>query len=373
MSGNRTGSWWPAYKAVQRAHLWLAALASLPLVILSITGALLVFGHEIQAALWPAEWQVDGSLEPLPFEELVARFDRQLPGIPIAAIAMEQPKGHAWTFWLGNGQGVANVDPATGTVLKHYQQNDTLYGFVRALHRWLLVPGDARSWARHLVSVAALILIIQIIVGTWMWALPPKRMKRLTIPRRGSTHLIVQRAHSVTALVTGAILALIAFTGISFNWHDTAEAVVSMVTFGPVRKPGDISTQAIAGQRDIDRAVAAARDAVPGAKLKSVNVPKLNTQPVNIRVGTSDALNVTLVRVHPVSGDVLDIHHAAHHNTATAFMQMAYKLHVGDFWGLPVRILWLLLALAPAAYVISGFWLFANRTGLRRRRQPRKP
>jgi uncharacterized iron-regulated membrane protein len=49
-------------------------------------------------------------------------------------------------------------------------------------------------------------------------------------------------------------------------------------------------------------------------------------------------------------------------------MQMAYKLHVGDFWGLPVRILWLLLALAPAAYVISGFWLFANRTGLRRRR-----
>jgi uncharacterized iron-regulated membrane protein len=79
-------------------------------------------------------------------------------------------------------------------------------------------------------------------------------------------------------------------------------------------------------------------------------------------------LNVTLVRVHPVSGDVFDIHHAAHHNTATAFMQMAYKLHVGDFWGLPVRILWLLLALAPAAYVISGFWLFANRTGLRRRR-----
>jgi len=366
MSRMRTGTWWPAYKAMRRAHLWLAVIGALPLAILSFTGALLVFGHEIQAALWPAEWQVDAAQIPLRFEELIDRFDEQLPGIPVNAIALEQPAGHAWTFWLGDGKGVANIDPATGTVLKHYQQNDTLYGFVRAIHRWLLIPGEARSWARHLISVAALILIVQITVGLSMWALPPKPLKRLQIPRHGSRHLIVLRLHSVTALMTGALLILIAFTGISFNWNKVTGAVVSGVTFSPIVKPADIDVPDAGGTRNIDLAVQSALATVPGGSLKSVSIPKRLTQPVNVRLATQDAINETLVRVNPATGAVLDIHRAGGQTTATAFMQMAYKLHIGDFWGLPIRVLWLIVALAPAGYVASGLWLYASRTRSRR-------
>ena len=46
---------------------------------------------------------------------------------------------------------------------------------------------------------------------------------------------------------------------------------------------------------------------------------------------------------------------------ATWIWQMRYPLHVGEFAGPVVRMLWVLVALMPAAFVISGFWLYGSR------------
>ena len=38
-----------------------------------------------------------------------------------------------------------------------------------------------------------------------------------------------------------------------------------------------------------------------------------------------------------------------------------YWLHIGDFAGLPVRILWVVVALMPLAFIASGLWLWRDR------------
>src|SRR3546814_17896844 len=40
---------------------------------------------------------------------------------------------------------------------------------------------------------------------------------------------------------------------------------------------------------------------------------------------------------------------------------MRYPLHVGEFAGPLVRALWVAVALMPAAFVITGLWLYGNR------------
>ncbi|MEX0759391.1 MAG: PepSY domain-containing protein [Tistlia sp.] len=38
-----------------------------------------------------------------------------------------------------------------------------------------------------------------------------------------------------------------------------------------------------------------------------------------------------------------------------------YPIHIGDFAGPVVRALWVIVALLPAAFVVSGLWLHLDR------------
>lgn len=357
------------FRKLLRIHLWIGMALAVPLVLVCITGALLVFGQELQAEVAPEEWYADTVGVPLPFESLVARFEEQLPGVPINVIAMDQAQGHAWKFWLGNGEGVANVDPVSGTVLKHYQHNTTLYGYVLQLHRWLLIPeGDARSWARNLMSVIASVFILQLLMGLWMWMAPPRRLDRLKFSFRDSRRKIMSRLHSSTAMAASGVLILIAFTGIGFNWKNTVKGVVGFVTASEVREPDKLEAPGHEGVRNIDHAVKIALDTVGNGKLLSVNVPKSNNQPINVRIRPEDAFNAEIVTLDPVTAEVLKVRRVEDLTAAESFLGISYQLHIGDFAGLLVRWLWLLISLMPVFFVYSGIWIYFKRTKSKRLR-----
>jgi uncharacterized iron-regulated membrane protein len=42
---------------------------------------------------------------------------------------------------------------------------------------------------------------------------------------------------------------------------------------------------------------------------------------------------------------------------ATQVWNFRYKFHIGDFIGLPVRILWLFISLLPLLFVITGAYM----------------
>lgn len=358
------------FRKLMRFHLWLGMLLALPLMLLSITGALLVFGPEIQAQLQPDEWYTTTKGEPLPIEELLIRFEQQQPNIKVNVISADQPEGFAWRFWLGGGHGTANVDPVSGEVIKLYNNNQTLMGYVRQIHRWLLVPaGDARPWARHLVSVVTLIFIIQIVMGIWMWAIPPRRFQRLKISFKSRRRRIMSRLHSLTGLAFAGVLLLVAFTGIAFNWKTPTRAIVNAITLSDIQSHANITANGINGQRNIDNAIAAAFKETGEGQLLSVNVPSKNTQPVNVRIRPAGLYNNTLIQVDPVTFDILSVQHAQNKTRAETFWGVSYLIHVGSFAGTTVKALWIIVALIPAFYVYSGVWIYLNRTRSKRKRK----
>lgn len=64
---------------------------------------------------------------------------------------------------------------------------------------------------------------------------------------------------------------------------------------------------------------------------------------------------------------MLFVHDGREITAATWIWHMRYMLHVSDFAGPLVRALWVLVALAPAGFVISGLWLHLGRQRRERR------
>ena len=83
----------------------------------------------------------------------------------------------------GSRPGSLYVDPHDARVLGS-PRGETFFATVRRLHRWLLIPGDAKGWGRPITGTIALGLIVMLASGLVLrW------------PRRASSVKKIGRAH----------------------------------------------------------------------------------------------------------------------------------------------------------------------------------
>ncbi len=352
------------YSWLRTAHLWLSLLAAGPLLLLSLTGVLLVYGQELQDLVQPERWTVERPAPdagPLGYQELLARIAEQKPEVRVWSFGLGKSDAEAWKLWLADGAGVLNLDPYTGEILDHYRNDDSPYGFVVALHRrWLTSDSTITPWIRHFISAITLVLIAQMAVGLWMWLLPPKRLARLKVDFRRTPRAVVLRLHQLAGVATSLILATVAVTGMSLYWHDTMEAVVETVTGQEVAKTGEPDMAGVADIADLDAAVAVGQAAFPDSRLQHFRAPQPG-KPLSMGLKPDDGLMAHRVWVGDEPPRVLAVERGDDVNAATWFWRARYWIHIGDFAGPVVRALWLLVALLPAGFVVSGLWLWLDR------------
>lgn len=350
------------FRSARRLHLWLSLLTAIPLLILSISGALLVFGHELEELVSPRPVVAAGAPQLQP-QALLSRIHEQKPDLRVWAVVPSRADTDPWTIWLADGGGVLDVDPGDGTVLRHYSPDETPYGIVRALHRrWLVDGAPAARWARHSVSAVALLVMLQVVLGLWLWLLPGKRLARLKPVLSRSRHLAIQRLHLLSGVTTGTIMLLVAFTGIAMFWQETARNIVEAVAGEEIEPPGSPDLPPLAPLTDLDAAVALARSMRPDAHLVSWRPPERAGAPLHAALAETERAIPTRIWV---GGDPLRILHVSDGqgaNLATRIWHLRYWLHVGDFAGPTVRALWVIVALMPAAFTLSGLWLWRSRT-----------
>lgn len=354
------------FHGLRRLHRWLAYLTAAPLLVISLSGAFLVFGYEIERAAAPDVWRVEPRGEALSHGALLERVRRQKPDIAVWSMSAGETAADAWTLWLAGGAGVVTVDPYTGTVLSHHHPHGTLNGTVIALHRWLLVDGAARPWVRHALSGVALALMLQILVGLWLWSLPPRPWRNAVPDFRRSRRVAVSRLHQASGLATALLMLTIAFTGIAMYWTAPAKAIVEAVTGSRIPPHPDPADAAPAPVADLDAAVRTAAAAVPDGTVRHVRIPAKPAHPVVVtlrRPGESVPTHVIAGGAPPA---VLALHDGGRATAAAWFWANRYALHTGEFLGRDgagavVRALWVLLALIPLAFAASGLWLHAQR------------
>jgi uncharacterized iron-regulated membrane protein len=345
------------YRWLRRLHVAIFAAAAVPLVVTSLTGALLVFGHELSALLRPIP-AVAPAGEPLAPSKLLARVAEQRADVTVWAVTRPAAPDAPSRLWLSGGAGYLEIDPYSGDILDHVLPNSSPYDVVRALHRrWLANDKPMAPITRTIISTASLMLMVQVVIGLWLWALPGKRLQRLKPAGGGNRRRYWQSLHLLAGVATSVLLLLVAFTGISMYWTDSTRAIVETLVGSKVEKLEKPALNGIAPVADLDAAIAFGRELIPGARLVSFRPG----QAVHIGLATPDT------RVHSLAwiGDeplrVLAFFDGREASLATWLWQFKYWLHIGDFAGWPVRVLWIVVGLAPTFFVVSGLWLYRDR------------
>ncbi|GAB4178696.1 MAG: PepSY domain-containing protein [Thalassobaculales bacterium] len=350
------------YPVLRQIHLWFTLVFGLPLMILSLTGAILVFAPEITEALEAAERRVEVAGDRLPLDTLLARVRQQHPELRPWSLSIEEEPDRALRSWLVQGAGVLTIDPYSGRVLNHFRYHDTPIGMVTALHRWLLVEDPAaRRWVRNLISITTLLMALEVLVGIWVWAALPHRLARLKVDFRSGARLVVLRLHTLAGLVTSVLLIAIALTGISLFWHEPARVVVEALTGSRIEQPRRPDGPGLKPIADLDRAVALGRTALPQAPLSAILVPQSPGDPVVLQLKTPGNFVQSRVWVGDDPPRVLAVADGTRASLATRVRAFLYPFHIGNFGGWPVKLIWVVLSLMPAAFTVSGVWLWLVR------------
>ncbi len=342
-----------------QAHLLIGLVAGAILVVLGVTGAALVFEQEIDAALYPRLRRVFPEERRASLDDIARVVRRDYPDDPIVRITFATRPDESFEVSLRSGLSVF-VDPYTPRVLGDRGHNHFVEHLLD-LHLRLMAgpPGNL------VVASATLLTLVSIGTGFFLWW--PRRVMRLR--RRSSWRGVNFDLHQVLGLYSGAVLFLIALSGVAMYWNQTAGRVVRAVTASPTPPPAPGSTPPAEGAEpiDLEEAYRRAVATLPGADASFILVtdPRRALR-IQMRFPEDrSGAGRSVVYLDRYSGEAVQVVSTRERDVATAILNERRAVHTGEILGIPTRAIAFLVSLALAAEVLSGLLIWWNRRGRR--------
>ena len=353
-------------------HKWSSLIPTAFLLMLCVSGLPLIFHDEIDAAMgFDTEKSLSGvasSEGGLPLDTMLDRALAERPGeVPLfMAFSHDSP---LLTVTTGPAPDAASgdmhlqfLDRVTGEALGPAPVNPLL-DFLLQLHTdmFLGLPGML------FLGVMGISFIVALISGTVLYAPFMRRLRFGTLRTRRSLRVKRLDRHNflgivtlVWALVVGATGAINAFADpLTEAWRngEIAEMTAAYASSQPLA-PADYGS--------IDKAMAAAQDALPGRNPQFIGFPGGSWSSGHHyaiffqgdRPVTEHLLTPALVDA--ATGELTDARTMPAINQA---LMMSKPLHFGDYGGLPLKILWALLTLATIWVLWTGIFLWLRRRG----------
>lgn len=375
---------------LRRLHRWCGLVIAVLLLACSVTGSIITFEHELDAALNPALFRTGNAQPALPLDALIARVEAQDPRLRVTQLPLDTRPGAASEMHVQAREGSTAalgfdrlfVDPSSGRVLGARQwgawrwDRAHLLPWINRFHRTLTLPGRSGNQLLGTMAVLWLFLSISGLVLTLpaRWSQFWSRWKPAWQVKAGSKGFrFVNDLHRAMGLWVLPLALCTAFTGIYLNLgNEVFKPVASLF--------GAISPHPIAGLQHLDtprpaasvltpeQALSAARQLLPagtqdyapwymghlaprGAYRVAFKEHGMREQALRVRyeqVFIDDQTGELLGRFGYLSGTPTD-----------RFLAWMYPLHSGKSLGLPGRLAIGLSGLCVALLCITGLlrWL----------------
>ena len=153
-------------------HLAAGTVAGVVVLIMSVTGALLMYEKQMIAWADTRSYQAgppSAGAAPLPVETLLARVREQRPNVVPATIARKADASAPVAVGLGR-EGNIYVSAYTGEILGTGSQG--MRDFFRSMtdwHRWLAMSGENRATGRALTGASNALFLFIVISGFYLW------------------------------------------------------------------------------------------------------------------------------------------------------------------------------------------------------------
>jgi len=364
-----------------KVHLWLGLILGFVLAIVGLSGAVLVFWHEIDEVLNPGLYQTAAQLDKLkPLDDIIAAGNKAAPpGYDSAWIQV--PEHAEGTYIFGfyypdnsppplEAQSIhIAVDPYTAEVkqqrvfyhgwnpLKH-----SFVGFFFKLH-YALFLGEIGG---TLVGICAVFFLISTLTGLILWwPLTGKWRRALTIKRNASAERLNHDLHQTGGFYSALVLLAVLVSGMYFNLGDQFRWLVAL--FSPLTPEPIVTVSAPEIPVSLQNVLQQARKEFPGGhpEYYTMNdkqglftacyrdVPELERYVVASRCLTFSRAD----------GKLLQIKDAEHGSGGDLFMQWQWPLHSGQAFGWTGRILVFIAGLICPMLFVTGVirWLQKRR------------
>lgn len=207
-------------------HLTCGVVAGIFIFLMCVTGALLSFQSNI---LKMAEGgmryvSVPENARRLPVREMVAKALEARPNAKPTTVTMQNDPTASIVVALGR-EGQVFVNPYTGEVTGEGAKSlRSTFRFIEDLHRWIALPGEARTVGKAVNDACNLAFLALALTGIYIWF--PRRMawqnfKSVLWFRRGlSGRARDFNWHNTIGFWTSLVLIVLTVTGaiISYQW-----------------------------------------------------------------------------------------------------------------------------------------------------------
>jgi uncharacterized iron-regulated membrane protein len=347
-------------------HRYLGLAVGLILIIVGVTGSLLVFQKEFDQHLIQRQF---GQISPQPqrvaIESVVNTVKTAYSDRPEFKLASINTLPHNPTYRVRlrtkDDKSIdVYVNSYTGAILGDRNWDNTLLGIVFRLH-YALLAGDI---GMIIVGIAALLLLILSITGIFLWSGWRKLISGFKIKWQAHPKRVNYDVHKVAGIITAVFLGLIAFTGFCWNFYDYAEPAIYALTFTP--KPPEPVSQIVAGKPPIGitEILKTADAALPNAQTTYINFPTTPEAAFSIykkRPQETNEYGDSSVYLDQYSGKILRLIDGQNLPLAEKVLGSFTPLHYGTFWGLPSRIFYVFVGLAPLILFVTGFVMWRYR------------
>lgn len=377
---------------IKAALLQVHSIAGLVLALLfsliALTGVIMSFEDEIVDHLNAGIMQVVPRTTPalLP-DELVARLKAVPDAGKVAAIMLSSdPSASVHVRFARDQQGVLPsslyVDPYDGRVLG-VPRGEEFFATVRRLHRWLLIPGDAKGWGRQITGVAALGLIVMLVSGLVLrWPRRASSVKMWLKPNLGLSGRGLHRSlHAVIGTWVLPVYLVMTLTGLwySFDWYKDGvvwllsrpQVVAAKMQPMQSRLPG---RPELAQPVGFDRAWSALQhEESDGFARAQLTLPAGPGTVMRIRSWPKDSTLESVrdeLRIDAVTGQVVSAERYVDKALGEKAIASVLDIHRGAFLGWPGKLAFMIAAALMPLFAVTGVLLYLSHRKLRRPAEP---
>ncbi|MBX9898945.1 MAG: PepSY domain-containing protein [Qipengyuania sp.] len=335
-------------------HRWTALALGLHWMLLALTGLLLIFHREIEAAWIGAGSPIESQVQ---VESALAAAQEALPGTATRIVVQDAPVRALRVFInVGDVPNVVTVDATSAQILSitPFDGSASRTGVVRfiyLLHQQLLLGHSGEL----LVGASGLFLLVTVIAGLWL-AWPKRRQwKRALWPRiAGKPWQKLYALHRSVGLIVGGFVMLSALSGAGMVWSKDmrqwlGHAGLTRASPQPTKSDAPLSVLP-------DAAVAQAMRTYPYASFVRLDLPASGAagyvvqlrQPAEFRA----VFGTTTVAIDGRDGSILWQRDSRQALWGDAALDALFSIHNGEWLGTPGRVL----------LVLAGMMLFATST-----------
>ncbi|CAH1386611.1 PepSY-associated TM helix domain-containing protein [Candidatus Nitrotoga sp. M5] len=357
-----------ARKIASKLHLYTGLAIGLLLVLSGLTGSVLVFRGEIETLVYPELMTSVPRDERVSVQKVLETVQHAYPADKPFFIRTPRTPEQTYLIKMNGAHDLfVYVDPYNGMILGDHRQADTLTGWISLLHTELL-SGDL---GEIILGTSALLLIGMSITGLILWW--PRKGKfspGFKIQWTANWNRKNFDIHRTSGIYTIVFILLIAVTGASLVFNQTAINLINAITLSPPRNAPPLSDirQAQMSRPSLDIILHQA-DALIPATTTVINLPRKPEAPLVIRKKWDEEFHPNgrnFVYFDQYSGKVLQVENAMSAPLGTRVYSTLYPIHIGTIGGTFTRVLQVIVGLSPLMLFVTGCFIWWNKRKAKR-------